>query len=57
VTNNEICLKVAHASELPLIFGPVPTVASIETGFSIQLRDFWINFVNNLNPGGALLTQ
>jgi hypothetical protein len=47
---------VAHASELPLIFGPVPAVASIEEDFANQLRDFWLNFVNDLNPGGAFLS-
>jgi len=41
---------VAHASELVLIFGPVPT--TVEDQFANQMLDFWINFVSDLNPGG-----
>ena len=41
----------AHASELKLLFGPISPVAAIETAFSTQMRDFYINFVNDLNPG------
>jgi hypothetical protein len=39
---------VAHASELQLLYGPVP---SIEETFANQFLDFYINFVNDLNPG------
>ncbi len=46
---------VAHASELALIFGPIPSVASVEQEFANQLRDVWINFVTDLNPGGVFL--
>jgi len=53
IPGNDPALGIAHASELPLIFGPVPAAASIETDFSNQLRDFFINFVNDLNPGGG----
>lgn len=42
---------VAHASELPLIFGPVPAVAAVEDDFAVTWRDFYINFVNDLHPG------
>jgi hypothetical protein len=41
---------VAHASELALLFGPVPT--SVEDTFANQMLDFWIHFVADLNPGG-----
>lgn len=45
-----IWITVTHASELPLIFGPVPN--PIEDEFANQFTDFYINFVNDLNPGG-----
>ena len=45
-----ICFSVFHGSELSLIFGPVPT--SVEDDFANQLTDFYINFINDLNPGG-----
>lgn len=41
---------VFHGSELELLFGPVPN--PIEDDFANQLTDFYINFVNDLNPGG-----
>ncbi|KAF9448653.1 alpha/beta-hydrolase [Macrolepiota fuliginosa MF-IS2] len=53
VPGRDPTLGIAHASELPLIFGPLPAVASIESDFANQLRDFFINFVNDLNPGGG----
>lgn len=51
IPGNKISLGVAHASELELLFGPIPPAAAIETEFSTQMRDFYINFVNDLNPG------
>ncbi|KAH7875721.1 alpha/beta-hydrolase [Lentinula edodes] len=42
-------LGVFHASELLLLFGPVPT--TVETEFADQMLDFYINFINDLNPG------
>ena len=42
---------VSHASELPLLFGPVPT--PIENDFANKFTDYYISFVNNLNPGGG----
>ncbi|KAJ3712185.1 alpha/beta-hydrolase [Lentinula raphanica] len=42
-------LGVFHASELLLLFGPVPT--SVETDFANQMLDFYLNFINDLNPG------
>jgi hypothetical protein len=42
---------VAHASELKLLFGPIPAAAQIETDFANQMLDFYLNFVNDLNPG------
>ncbi len=41
---------VFHGSELSLIFGPVPN--PVEDDFANQLTDFYINFVNDMNPGG-----
>ncbi|KAL0948626.1 hypothetical protein HGRIS_010434 [Hohenbuehelia grisea] len=41
---------VFHASELSLLFGPVPS-PTIETTFANQMRAFYINFVHDLNPG------
>ncbi|KAH7912797.1 alpha beta-hydrolase [Hygrophoropsis aurantiaca] len=42
-------LGVYHASELMLIFGPVPT--PIEDVFANQMTSYWINFVNDMTPG------
>jgi hypothetical protein len=41
---------VFHGSELSLLFGPVPN--PIEDDFANQMLDFYLNFVNELNPGG-----
>ncbi|KAF7349958.1 Alpha/beta-hydrolase [Mycena venus] len=48
VPGNNPTFGVAHASELQLLYGPVP---SIEETFANQFLDFYINFVNDLNPG------
>jgi len=53
IPGDDVSLGVAHASELKLLFGPIPAVAAVETAFATQLRDFFINFVNDLNPGGG----
>jgi len=42
---------VAHASELELLFGPITPAAVQENPLSTTMRDFYINFVNDLNPG------
>ncbi|KAJ4480139.1 alpha/beta-hydrolase [Lentinula aciculospora] len=44
-------LGVFHASELLLLFGPLPT--AIETDFANQMLDFYINFINDLTPGSS----
>ena len=44
-----------HGSELSLIFGPVPN--PIENQFANQLTDFYLNFVNDANPGRAYLKK
>ncbi|KAF5349774.1 hypothetical protein D9758_010227 [Tetrapyrgos nigripes] len=49
IPGNNPMLGVAHASELVLLFGPVPT--SVENQFANQMLDAWLNFVNDLNPG------
>ncbi|KAK7686725.1 hypothetical protein QCA50_010325 [Cerrena zonata] len=50
IPGNDPTMGVFHASELPLLFGPVPT--PVEDTFANQMLDFYINFVNDLNPGG-----
>ncbi|KAE9402451.1 alpha/beta-hydrolase [Gymnopus androsaceus JB14] len=42
-------LGVAHATELLLLFGPVPT--AVEDTFANQMLNFYINFINDMNPG------
>ncbi|KIJ67043.1 hypothetical protein HYDPIDRAFT_109031 [Hydnomerulius pinastri MD-312] len=49
IPGNNPALGVYHASELPLIFGPVPN--PIEDDFANQMTGYWINFVNDMNPG------
>ncbi|KJA16856.1 hypothetical protein HYPSUDRAFT_147181 [Hypholoma sublateritium FD-334 SS-4] len=51
IPGNNIANGVAHASELELLFGPIPPVAAVEVPFATTYRDFYINFVNDLNPG------
>lgn len=48
--DNDYDFIVFHASELELLFGPVPT--PVEDDFANQFTDFYINFVTDLNPGG-----
>lgn len=45
-------VSVAHESELALLFGPVPT--PVENDFANKMLDFYINFINDLNPGGMV---
>ncbi|KAJ7116490.1 alpha/beta-hydrolase [Mycena epipterygia] len=49
IPGNDPSLGVFHASELELLFGPVPT--PVEDAFAQQMTDFYINFINDLNPG------
>ena len=51
--SNWNCL-VFHASELEFLFG-TESLPSVENKFSTQMQDFWINFVNDLDPGGMLI--
>ncbi|PPR03542.1 hypothetical protein CVT24_007029 [Panaeolus cyanescens] len=51
IPGNDPKAGVTHASELPLLFGPVPAVAAVENDFATKYRDFYINFVNDLKPG------
>jgi len=44
-------LGVAHATELLLLFGPVPI--AVEDTFANQMLDFYINFIYDLEPGSA----
>jgi len=49
IPGSDPSLGVFHASELELLFGPVPT--AVEDVFANQMLDFYINFINNLTPG------
>ncbi|KAF9496649.1 alpha/beta-hydrolase [Pleurotus eryngii] len=49
IPGNNPDLGVFHASELPLLFGPIPN--AVETDFANQMLGFYINFVHDLNPG------
>ncbi|KAG6881123.1 hypothetical protein C0992_001769 [Termitomyces sp. T32_za158] len=42
---------VAHASELPLLFQLPTGEAAVEDEFSTTMLDFWLAFVNDMNPG------
>jgi hypothetical protein len=50
---------VTHATDLHLLLGfrtdPSATPPPIENDFANQMKDIWINFVNDLNPGGMAL--
>ncbi|KAJ7433746.1 alpha/beta-hydrolase [Mycena latifolia] len=48
IPGNDPSLGVFHASELELLFGPFPPV---EDAFAAQMIDFYVNFINDLNPG------
>ncbi|KAK7044075.1 hypothetical protein VNI00_007791 [Paramarasmius palmivorus] len=48
IPGNDPTLGVVHASELQLFFGPVPDV---EVDFANTMTDFYVNFINDLNPG------
>ncbi|KAJ7056689.1 alpha/beta-hydrolase [Mycena amicta] len=48
IPGNDPSLGVFHASELELLYGPFP---SVETALSQQMLAFYVNFVNDLNPG------
>ncbi|KAH9068501.1 alpha/beta-hydrolase [Lactarius deliciosus] len=45
-------LGVFHASELRLLFGPVPA-SNVEINFANTMLDYFITFVNDLNPGSS----
>ncbi|KDQ24812.1 hypothetical protein PLEOSDRAFT_1078816 [Pleurotus ostreatus PC15] len=51
IPGNDPSLGVFHASELPLLFGPIPT--PVETDFANQMLTFYINFIHDLNPGAS----
>ncbi|TFY65781.1 hypothetical protein EVG20_g5307 [Dentipellis fragilis] len=44
-------MSLFHSSELALLFGPVPD--AIEDDFANTYLDFYLAFVNDLNPGSA----
>jgi hypothetical protein len=47
---------VFHASELRLLFGPVPA-PGLELEFANTMLDFYIKFVSDLNPGRMYFFQ
>ncbi|EJD00170.1 alpha/beta-hydrolase [Fomitiporia mediterranea MF3/22] len=49
IPGNNPTFGVSHASELPLLFGPVPT--PIEDDFANTMLDYYINFISDMNPG------
>ncbi|CAL1694187.1 unnamed protein product [Somion occarium] len=51
IPGNQRSLGVFHGSELSLLFGPVPN--PVENAFANQMLDFYINFVNDMDPGGG----
>ncbi|KAA1469629.1 alpha/beta-hydrolase [Dentipellis sp. KUC8613] len=51
IPGNDPRLGVFHSSELALLFGPVPD--AIEDDFANTYLDFYLAFVNDLNPGPA----
>ncbi|KAJ6468358.1 alpha/beta-hydrolase [Mycena sanguinolenta] len=53
IPGNDPSLGVFHASELELLFGLFPT--PVEETFAHQFVDFYVNFINDLNPGAQWL--
>lgn len=51
IPGRDAYLGVAHGWELPLIFGPVPQ--GVNMTFADQLLDYYVNFVNDMEPGGG----
>ncbi|KAL5503964.1 hypothetical protein ACEPAH_8036 [Sanghuangporus vaninii] len=49
IPGNNVTLGVAHASELALLYGPVPT--AVEDEFANMMLDFYINFISDMDPG------
>ncbi|KAI0321758.1 alpha/beta-hydrolase [Amylostereum chailletii] len=53
IPGNNVTFGVAHASELPLLFGgPIPA-SDVELEFANTYLDFYLNFISDLNPGPA----
>ncbi|KAJ7911455.1 alpha/beta-hydrolase [Mycena leptocephala] len=53
IPGNDPWYGVYHGSELGLLFG---RPRSVEDAFAQQFTDFYVNFVNDLNPGGTVFT-
>lgn len=43
-------IAVSHGTELIFLFGPIP--ATVEVDFANTMLDFYINFINDMDPGG-----
>lgn len=56
---DDFSFLVPHASELPMLLKLVTrdnAPPAVETEFANQLKDFWINFANDLNPGSMFIS-
>ncbi|KAF5349783.1 hypothetical protein D9758_010228 [Tetrapyrgos nigripes] len=50
IPGNDPTFGVAHASELPLVFGHIPAVASIETNFAHKWQEFLYQLCQRSQP-------
>jgi len=51
VPGNDPSMGVSHGSELNLLFGPLSGDAVSDKPLSNQMRNFYINFIHDLDPG------
>ncbi|KAF7330244.1 Carboxylic ester hydrolase [Mycena venus] len=51
ISGSPAVLGVSHGSELQLLLGPAPP--TVEANFTAQMMDYYLNFVNDLNPGAG----
>lgn len=42
--------SVAHAAEIPYVYGQIPTVDTAGFGLSTIMMDYWISFTVSLDP-------
>ncbi|KAG5653648.1 hypothetical protein H0H81_011750 [Sphagnurus paluster] len=52
IPGNNAILGVAHSTDLQMLFGALPAAAvDVEAELANKMRDYYINFVHDLNPG------
>ncbi|KAJ7116492.1 alpha/beta-hydrolase [Mycena epipterygia] len=51
IPGNTVALGVFHGSELQLLLGAAPP--AIEANFTVELMDYYLNFVSDLDPGAG----